>query len=456
MLKLSSGEDADFKFTRRKKSELTDIQSKVLPHDIPAEQGILGCILLGGLNTFSEISAQLHRGYECFYDPRHQEIYSAVQSLYSSHCQVDLITLQSILSKGGNLKTVGGISYLAGLPDCASSPSNWPHYVSIVSEKHLLRRMISTCQDAAGRAYACSGSVDELMSQLETDVLRISQERSVKIERTAQDVMSEKMAKLDEGWTVGQIGLKTGYPTLDGVLGLLRPGNVIVIGAAPGTGKSSLAANIACNHCSAGTSVGVVTLEMESLEWMEMITAIETGVSVPRLEQGGFSEVHFTEITGIMGKISKWPLYLCDNGELTIQQIRNQSRRWKSEHKIELLIIDYLQLIRGGGKFENATTEVTHVSKQIKAMAKELQIPIIVLASLNRESRKDNREPEMSDLRQSGSIESDADKIIMLHPDGEYLKCLIRKNRRGPTKGDSVIRLRFKKEITRFEDELKS
>lgn len=448
------GEDrADLKFSRRRKAELTHTQPKTLPCDIPAEQGILGCILIGGLKTYVEISGKLHKGSESFYDLRHQTIYSAFQSLHSSHCQIDTITMGTILKKGGQLIDAGGLSYIAALPDFASNADNWPHYVDIVLEKFLRRRMISTCMDIAGRAYGYSGDIDELMTELESDVMRIGQERLVKIEKSAAEVVEELKSKLEEGWTVGRVGFKTGYSNLDGVLGIMRPGNVIVIGAPPSGCKSSLAANIVCNHCNEGTKVGVFTLEMESSEWMEMIITIETGVSVKKLELGGFSDKHLAEISSIMDRIAKWPLHVSDNGELTINQIRSQARRWKSERGMELLVIDYLQLINGGRKFENATTEVTHVSKQIKAMAKELQIPIIVLASLNRDSRRDNRKPELSDLRQSGSIESDADKVLMLHRDGDYVECLVRKNRSGPTKGSAPIKLLFNGDIRRFKDD---
>lgn len=424
-------------------------QGKTPPHSTEAERGLIGCVLLGGLESLAKCKTVLIKGRSCFYDLRHQVIWEAFEWMENWGTEIDVVTLYTTLEKAKQLAASGGATYFNELPDATPSASNWAHYAQKVWETYMFRSIAKTCSEAAARAWEGQGDLEELIDDTEQSILGVCQLRKATAEqKTAKQLVRQFIDTLEEGWQNGRIGYQTGLPALDGLMGDMRPGNMIVLGAAPSIGKSSLASNIAANNCAAGIPVGVFTLEMSSDEWLEMIVANETGYRPRAMEMGGMEEESVNHVRKALEVIYKWPLYICDNGEITIQQLRSQARRWRAEHGIKMLIVDYLQLVQGGKKFDNLTNEVTHISKQIKSMAKELQVPVLVLASLSRDSRKENRKPVPEDLRQSGSIESDADKIIMLHPaKDDILECIVAKNRRGP-KG--VARCRFQAAISRF------
>lgn len=446
-----NGSSVDLKYARRRKGQLVEesILKRLPPHSIEAEQGVLGCVLLGGSESYAEVSSVV-TAEDYFYDERHKMIYGAMKSLFLARVPIDVIMLQTMLRKASSLEMVGGLTYLNSLPETVPSAANWQYYADKVADKWFLRTIIQKCQSAVTDAYDNTEDSEDVISQLERDILAIGQSRrGCKSLHTAAEITREYLNALDDGWINGIVSYKTGYPDLDRIIGSFRPGHFVVIAAVPAAGKSSLTANIVANHCSQGTPVGVVTMEMSARQWMEQIYALETGISTRSMELGGFDDKTMAEVSKIMAKVSKWPLYILDDGKKTIEQIEAQARQWITKHGIKILVLDYLQIIKSAKKFENATTLATHVSNSAKAMARELNIPVIVCASMNRESRKANTRPQTWEIRQSGSIESDADTIMLLHPaKDDLISVIVAKNRFGP---EDTATLRFRKSIKRFE-----
>jgi replicative DNA helicase len=443
------------------------------PHSTEAEQGVLGCILLSPNDCMGECIEKLKSGEDVFYDLRHQTIFKVLAEMYDSRQAIDIITLQQRLKDAQLLEQVGGISYLSTLPDTVPSAANLSYYVDIVREKYLLRRMIHICTDVVGRVYDFEGEIDALMDEVERDILQISEARVQNQTNSIKDLVKKAITTIEDfHQRQGMLtGIPTGFNDLDKMTSGLHGGEMIVIAARPSMGKTSLAMNIA-EHVAIDTKlpVGVFSLEMTSESLVLRMLCSRSRVNLRNVREGFLAERDFPKLTGAAGKLAGSPLFIDDSSGLSILQLRAKARRMHQQYDIKLFVIDYLQLLHSTARrAENRQQEIADISSGIKALAKELNVPIIVLSQLNRElEREKNRKPRMSDLRESGSIEQDADLVGLLYrPNSDEdegaavnaapeeaapVNLLIAKQRNGPT-GD--VNLTFLKAYTRFESAAK-
>jgi replicative DNA helicase len=466
---------ADLKRTKRVRRPATTAASvdRLPPHSPEAEQGVLGCILLSPNDCVGDCVEKLKTGAEVFYDLRHQTIYSTLIEMFDKREAIDIITLQQILKDKQLLEQVGGIAYLSSLPNVVPSAANLPYYLDIVLEKYLLRRMIHTCTDVVGRVYDYEGEVDALMDEVERDILRISEARVQDQANNIKELVKRAITQIEDfHQRQGMLtGVGTGFTDLDKMTSGFHPGEMIVIAARPSMGKTSLAMNIA-EHVAIEQKlpVGVFSLEMTSESLVLRMLCSRSRVNLRNIRDGFLAERDFPKLTGAAGKLANAPLFIDDTSGLSILQLRAKARRMAQQYGIKLFVIDYLQLLHSTARrAENRQQEIADISNGVKSLAKELNVPVIVLSQLNRELEKDkNRKPRMSDLRESGSIEQDADLVGLLYKpsagddedgggggedqDAVPVNLLIAKQRNGPT-GD--VNLTFLKSYTRFENAAK-
>lgn len=439
------------------------MKDRLPPHSIEGEQGVLGCCLLDPKNALTECQSKAIRG-EMFYDLRHQVIFDALCAMQEKGLALDMIGVCQYLKDRNQLEGCGGPAYLASLPDATPSVWNLPMYLGILKEKYVLRRMLALCTDVAANIHEHQGEVQPLLDHFETEALRIGDNVTVAQEIVPmKELMHEAVAAMEQRMTDPDHfeGLTTGYSDLDKFARGLKGGQMIVLAARPSIGKTSLAMNIA-DHVAIELKmpVGVFSMEMSKQELvMRMIAArARRNLSRQLLEQDA------PALVVVANKLSTAPLFIDDAAGLSIMQLRAKARRMVQRYGIKLLVIDYLQLMGNGSKRgENRQSEITQVSNGVKAMAKELNIPVIVLSQLNRAiEREKNRKPMLSDLRESGSIEQDADGVWILYnekSDEENaaenivpVNCKIAKNRGGST---GEVHLTFFKEYTKFEQSAK-
>jgi len=437
------------------------------------EKGVLGCVLISPNECMGECIEKFKNGPEVFYDLRHQTIFSTLAEMYDKQEPIDVITLQQRLKDRQLLEQVGGIAYLSSLPDAVPSAANLSYYLEIVKEKYLLRRMIHTCTDVVSKVYDFEGEVDALMDEVERDVLRISEARVQDHSSNIKDLVKRAINQIEDfHQRQGMLtGVGTGFTDLDKMTSGFHPGEMIVIAARPSMGKTSLAMNIA-EHVALEQKlpVGVFSLEMTSESLVLRMLCSRSRVNLRNVRDGFLAERDFPKLTGAAGKLANAPLFIDDSSGLSILQLRAKARRMAQQYGIKLFVIDYLQLLHSTARrAENRQQEIADISSGVKSLAKELGVPVIVLSQLNRELEKDkNRKPRMSDLRESGSIEQDADLVGLLYKpssgddddgaggaeeqDAVPVNLLIAKQRNGPT-GD--VHLTFLKSFTRFESAAK-
>ncbi|MEO6184544.1 MAG: replicative DNA helicase [Verrucomicrobiota bacterium] len=467
----NGGSSADLKKTRRKKVSADPLRvDRLPPHSIEAEQGVLGAILLSPNDNMGECIEKFKSGADVFYDLRHQAIFQVLVEMYDGKQPIDLITLQQRLKDRQQLDVIGGFGYLASLPDKAGTAGHLGSYVQILWEKYILRKMIRTCSDVLGRVYEHEGEVDQLLDEVETDILKISEERVEERSIKIKDLVNRAIGQIEEmHQNQGMLtGISTGFLDLDRMTTGLHGGEMIVIAARPSMGKTSLAMNIA-EHAALEQKipVGVFSLEMSAESLVLRMLCSRSRVNLRSIREGFLAERDFPKLTGSAGKLAGSPLFIDDTPGLSILQMRAKARRMHSQHGIKLFVIDYLQLLHSTSRrAENRQQEIADISSGVKSLAKELNVPVIVLSQLNREMEKDkNRKPRLSDLRESGSIEQDADLVGLLYKpsSGEEeegsqdqesvaVNLLIAKQRNGPT-GD--VNLTFLKNYTRFESAAK-
>ncbi|MBU6231547.1 replicative DNA helicase [Patescibacteria group bacterium] len=459
----------DLKHAKRQAPASVD---RLPPHSSEAEQAVLGCILFSPSTAVASLATCIEAfkdGELVFYDLRHQTIYRICLELYEDQIEIDVVTLSERLKIWELLEQVGGIVYISSLPDSVPSIENLSEYIQIVKDKYVLRRMIQTCTEVVGRIYDHEGEIDELMDTAERDVLRISESRAETVSLSMPVLVHQVLDDIESAQhNNGQpSGLTTGFVDFDKMTGGLTAGQMMLIAARPSMGKSSLAMNIA-EHVALNLhlGVGVCSLEMTAKELTQRMVASRSRVNLRNMRTGFLCEADYPRITNAAGLISHAPIYIDDTSGQSILAIRAKMRRWWQAHEIKLGIIDYLQLANALGskrKFESRQQEVSDISVGVKNLAKELGIPIIALSQMNRDfEREKNRKPRLSDLRESGSLEQDADIVCFLYKPQEFeddnedfaypVNLLVAKQRSGPT-GD--IPLTFLKSYTRFESAAK-
>jgi replicative DNA helicase len=430
---------------------------------------VLSCIMISPNECMGECLEKLKEGPEVFYDLRHQTIFQTMAEMFDTRVPIDIITVQQRLKDNNLLEEVGGLGYLSTVRDFVPTSALITHYLEIIRDKSLLRRMIRVCTEAVSRIYDFEGEVEGLMDEVERDVLRIGESRVQSKTITIKDLVKRAINTIEDyHQRAGKLtGISTGFMDLDRMTTGMHPGEMIVIAARPSVGKTSLAMNIA-EHVAIEQRlpVGVFSLEMTADSLVLRMLCSRSRVNLRNIRDGFLVERDFRPLTDNAGKIAGAPLFIDDSSGLSILQLRAKARRMYQQHGIKLFVIDYLQLLNSSSKrVENRQQEISDISGGIKALSKELNVPIIVLSQLNREvEREKGRPPRLSDLRESGAIEQDADLVGLLYrpakqgedeetaadpSDAIPVNLLIAKQRNGPANED--VNLTFLKHYTRFE-----
>lgn len=457
----------DLKNARRHKGDLkgSDVTNRLPPHDPNAELAVLGSILLSPKDSMDLCIEKLGSS-EAFYSLQSRTVYEAMLGMHADGVPIDVISLRSELADLLQLEQVGGLQFLAGLPDATPAASHIGHYLDILVAKHTLRKAIALATEVATRAQEHQGDVDGLLEDIDRDF------RAILDAASKGDTIhtASEMVKQSMDWAESSLankgktsGIPTGFVDFDRLTGGLQNSEMIVIAARPSTGKSSWCMNVA-DYVAVNLNmpVAVFSLEMSALSLFNRTVCSRARVSMSRVRDGEMYEADYGKIATAFSSLKKAPLYIDDASGTSITQLQAKARRYHDKYGLKLLIIDYLQLMTSSNKrSESRQQEVTEISAGIKALAKDLNIPVIVASQLNREVEKDkkNRKPRMSDIRESGAIENDADLIGFLYkpneeeekndgPESSVVHLLIGKNRNGRV---GQIPLVFLKSITRFE-----
>ncbi|HUD71732.1 MAG TPA: replicative DNA helicase [Dongiaceae bacterium] len=431
-----------------------------VPHNADAERSVLGAILLE--NTAINRAQEILKDTDFYRDP-HRRIFKVMGALSERATAIDPVTVKEELTRSGELDAVGGPAYIASLLDGVPHSSNVEHYAKIVKEKSLLRALIEAGGRIVTTAYEATQEVEEILDQSERLVFQITQDQMragfVPL-RTIADQSLKTIERLSEHREL-VTGLPTGFPTLNEMTSGLQPSDLIVLAARPGMGKTSFALNIAQHAATAtGKRVGVFSLEMSREQLFLRLLTGQARVDAHRLRTGRLGREEWTRLTQAFGELAAVPIWIDDTAGTGVLEMRAKSRRLKMEQGLDLLVIDYLQLMRSRGRFENRNQEITEISRSLKELAKELQIPIMALSQLSRapEQRGGDRRPQLSDLRESGAIEQDADLVMFIYREEIYkpteenrgrAQIIIAKQRNGPI---GNIDLAFLREYTRFEE----
>ena len=433
-------------------------EGRVPPQSIEAELSVLGAMMLK--SSAATQALELLRA-EDFYRQAHRAVFDAMEGLVRAGEPVDIVTMTEALKKAGLLEQVGGISFLANLTNAVPSTANLEHYAKIVKEKAILRRLIDVSTEIAGAAYEESDEIAEQLNEAERKILAIAGGQTTasfipakKVVFDAVDRVSE-LAKAKGGIT----GLSTGLSTLDNVTRGLQNADLIIIAARPAMGKTAFVLNLATHVALQGGTVAFFSLEMPREQLMHRIFCAEGQIEATHLARGELDDAEWERLVKVADRMMKTNLYFDDTSSTTVLDIRSRARRLKAEHGLDLIAIDYLQLIQAPGRVENRTLAVAEMTRSLKILARELNVPIVVLSQLSRatEGRSDKR-PMLSDLRESGSIEQDADIVMFLYREDYYnqdtenaniTELSIAKHRNGAT---DTVKLYFQKEYTRFRD----
>ena len=397
---------------------------KIPPHDIDAEQAVLGSMLTDK-DAVAEAIETLKE--EDFYRDDNKAIFEAVLNLYSKSEPVDIITLKDELESMGKFEQVGGFEYLANLPDKVPTTANVQKYIKIVEEKSLLRNLIKTANEIIDLGYSSTEDVEDIMDKAERKIFDIMQRKSQKGYTPIKDVLVESFTKLEELYNRKQhiTGVPTGFVELDYKTAGLHGSELILVAARPAMGKTAFALNIATNAALRGNvPVAIFSLEMSKDQLVNRILCGEAMVDSNKVRTGKLEEDDWVKLAGAIGPLSEAEIYIDDTPGISIMEIRTKCRKLKMEKNIGLVVIDYLQLVQGSNKRSGSREqEISEISRSLKILAKEINVPVIALSQLSRavEQRPDHR-PMLSDLRESGAIEQDADIVMFLYRDDYYNK----------------------------------
>ncbi len=429
---------------------------KVLPHNEEIEQSVLGAILIDKdtINIVSEIIRPVH-----FYSDLHGLIYDAMLALYEERKPIDILTVTETLKRKKQYSKVDP-SYLTDLVNIVPTAANAESYAHIVKENATKRFLIKAGTELAELGYQDDKDVKELLDRAEASIFSISQGNLTRGFIPIKQTLTESFDRIDELHKrgVGMRGVRTGFPDLDNTLSGMQNANLIILAARPGQGKTALVLNIA-QHIAVREKipVGIFSLEMSKEELVDRLLVAQADVDAWRLKTGKLSENDFDKLTVAMGQLAEAPLFIDDTPGLSLIEMRSKARRLQLEHKVGLIIVDYLQLVDPGKKYENRVQEVSVVSQNLKNLARELNIPVLSASQLSRavEHRGGDKRPQLADLRESGAIEQDADVVMFIYrPDSEITsghiptKLLIAKHRNGPT---GEIDLLFRGDRIRFQ-----
>ncbi|MGD8251281.1 MAG: replicative DNA helicase [Desulfobacterales bacterium] len=433
----------------------------LLPQSIEAEESLLSSILIDNA-TLDDILDILSASD--FYRSAHQKVFSAITDLSTRGEPVDLVTLSDRLKVKGELETVGGVSFLSKLIESAPFAVNAPHYARIVHEKAVLRRLIDTANRITRTCFEAGKEMDEIVDFAESAIFEISENKGSQAFIPLRQLIDVNIDMLEErqGNKALVTGVETGFSDLDSLTSGLQPSDLIILAARPSMGKTALALNLARNAAiAANSAVAIFSLEMSKEQLSMRMLCSEAQVDSFRLRGGFLSTDDWERLTHAADVLSTAPIFIDDSADVTSMDIRAKARRLKMDHDLSLVIIDYLQLMKGRSGIERRDLEISEISRSLKSLAKELNVPVLALSQLNRklEERNDKR-PKLSDLRESGALEQDADVVMFIYRDDVYNKdennpnrgtaeIIVAKHRNGPI-GD--VTLTFRGASTRFEN----
>lgn len=434
---------------------------RIPPHSVEAEQSVLGSILL---DKEAMISVSETLVPEDFYKEAHKVIYESMLKLYNSQSEIDLITLTDELRDQGYLDDIGGIAYITSLSTVVPTTSNIKYYVNIVKEKSISRQLISAANDIINLGYDGSAKVEYVLENAEKKIFDISQERATNDFQPINQVISEALSMLEKLYEEKNdvIGLTTGFRDLNKKINGLQRSDLLLIAARPAMGKTAFALNLVQNAALKGdASVAVFSLEMSKEQLVQRMIASQSTVELKKIKTGTLADNDWPRITDGMAILSGAKIHIDDTPGIKISELRSKCRKLKIEKGLDLVLIDYLQLMEGEGQNESRQQEIAKISRSLKILAKELDCPVVALSQLSRapEQRADHR-PMLSDLRESGSIEQDADIVMFLYRDEYYNpdtekknigEVIVAKNRHGET---GTVELVWFGGIQKFADKM--
>lgn len=425
---------------------------RVPPHSEEAEISVLGSVLIDR-DAIVEVAEFLRP--EHFYRDAHGKIFEAMLALYEKREPIDVVTVAEQLKKLHALKQVGGAEGLTALLEQVPTAAHTKHYGRIVKDHYTKRELISMAADVTDMAFDEGDEVGTVMDRAEQQIFALSQQHLKQVFIPIKDALAESFDRLDElhKSSAGLRGVPTGFNDLDGALAGMQNSNMLILAARPGVGKTAFALNI-CQYVTVKQKmpVGFFSLEMSKEELVDRLLVSQADIDAWRLKTGRLSEDDFSKLSDAMGVLADAPLYIDDTPGISIMEMRTKARRLMAEHGLKMIVVDYLQLIKGRG-LENRVTEVGEISQGLKNLARELKVPVLALSQLSRavEHRTGDKSPVLADLRESGSIEQDADVVMFLYRDNDddlsSVKLNISKHRNGPLR---TIDLRFKGDRVRF------
>ncbi len=436
---------------------MSEMIQRIPPNSIEAEQSVLGAMLLDK-EAISTVTEQISG--EDFYREAHKEIFEAIVEIYDKGEPVDLITLPERLKTRNTLDAVGGITFLTNLMDAVPTTHNVKYYAKIIEDKSLLRRLIKSSNDIISKSYQASEDIGEIIDDAEKGIFNISLNRSTQGFTHVKNILNVNFDKIEELYlNKGRLtGVPTGFNDLDGKLSGLQKSDLVLVAARPSMGKSSFMMNIV-QHASVRDKIttAIFSLEMSKEQLTQRLLCAEALIDSHRLRIGDINEDEWIKLARAMGPLSEAPIFIDDTPAISITEMRAKCRRLKLEHNLGLIVIDYLQLMQGKSSSDNRQQEISEISRSLKALAREINVPVMALSQLSRapEMRADHR-PILSDLRESGAIEQDADVVMFLyrdeyyHPDSDKKnigEVIIAKQRNGPT---GTVELVWLGQFTKF------
>lgn len=430
---------------------------KIPPHDEVAEQSLLGAILIDR-DALIDVSEFLRP--EHFYRDSHSHIFQAMMSLYEAHEPIDVVTVAAQLKKDGTLKAVGGSAFLTELLNVVPTSAHAAKYGRIIKDCYTRRQLIKVSATVNEMAFKETGNTQEILDSAEQEIFSIAQHAQTRDFIAIKDALAASFDRLDElhKRAGGMRGIPTGFSELDFKLAGMQESNLLILAARPGTGKTAMILNIA-QHVAVHEKipVGIFSLEMSKEELVDRLLVAQADIDAWRLKTGKLSDDDFTRLSEAMGELAEAPMFIDDTPGLNIMEMRTKARRLQVEHDVKLIIIDYLQLADAGRRFDNRVQEVSVISQSMKNLARELKVPVLACSQLSRAvEARGTKVPELSDLRESGSIEQDADVVMFLYREesdqtqwGEQIptKLRIAKHRNGPL---AEIDLIFRGDRIRF------
>ena len=434
-------------------------QDRTPPNDVAAEQSVIGAMLLSK-DAIADVVEVVREGD--FYRPAHQTIYSAILDLYGKGEPADAVTVAAELSKNGDIARIGGATYLHTLVSMVPTAANGGYYGRIVREQAILRRLVEAGTRIVQMGYTGTGDVDDMVDRAQAEVYDVTDRRTSEDYLPLRDIMGEALNEIEAISNRGgeMIGVPTGFIELDKLTNGLHPGQLVIVAARPALGKSTLGLDI-CRAASIkhGLASVIFSLEMSRNEIVMRLLSAEAQVPLHHMRAGTMGDADWTKLASKMGTVSEAPLFIDDSPNMTLMEIRAKCRRLKQRHDLRLVVVDYLQLMTSGKRVESRQQEVSEFSRSLKLLAKELEVPVIAISQLNRgaEQRTDKR-PLLADLRESGSLEQDADVVVLLHREDAYEResprageadFIVAKHRNGPT---ATVTVAFQGHYSRFVD----